>query len=82
MFDITADPDGNLWYTEYDAGKVGRITTDGIATEFSAGIALGAQPVNIVTGAEGNLWFTEAGTGYVARITPGGGDPIFSDGFE
>jgi len=31
---ITAGPDGNLWFTEMVAGKVGRITTAGVVTEF------------------------------------------------
>src|SRR5512142_1613531 len=31
---ITVGPDGNLWFTEY-RGYIGRITTDGVITEFS-----------------------------------------------
>src|SRR5947209_15279215 len=27
---ITAGPDGNLWFTEQDASKIGRITTAGV----------------------------------------------------
>jgi streptogramin lyase len=26
-FSITADPDGNLWFTEVSGGKIGRIST-------------------------------------------------------
>ena len=31
---ITAGPDGNLWFTEYFGEKVGRIAVNGIVTEF------------------------------------------------
>src|ERR1700733_9521956 len=30
---ITAGPDGNLWFTEFQASKVARITTAGVITE-------------------------------------------------
>src|SRR5262249_32273324 len=33
-FDITAGPDGNLWFTE-GVGKIGRITLAGVVTEFA-----------------------------------------------
>jgi streptogramin lyase len=32
---ITAGPDGNLWFTEMDGNKIGRITTAGVDTEFT-----------------------------------------------
>jgi streptogramin lyase len=31
---ITAAPDGNLWFTEQSANKLGRITLAGVITEF------------------------------------------------
>src|SRR5438067_13782122 len=31
---IVAGPDGNIWFAERIAGKIGRITTDGSLTEF------------------------------------------------
>ena len=31
---ITAGPDGNLWFAEGTAQKIGRITTAGVVTEF------------------------------------------------
>ena len=31
---IAAGPDGNLWFTENSANKIGRITTAGVITEF------------------------------------------------
>ena len=32
---ITAGPDGNLWFTEGDGDRIGRITPAGVVTEFS-----------------------------------------------
>ena len=31
---ITAGPDGNLWFTESDGSRIGRITPSGVASEF------------------------------------------------
>lgn len=79
--DITAGPDGNLWFTEI--GKIGRITPTGTATEFPLPSA-GESPTAIAAGPDGNLWFIESGTGggsltdttytggRVGRITPQG----------
>ena len=43
-YGITRGPDGNLWFTEALAGKIGRITPAGVITEFSAGLTPGGQP--------------------------------------
>jgi len=72
IYDITAGPDGNLWFTESRGNRIGRITTGGVVTEFSAGISVGAQPFGITAGPDGNLWFTEASAGRIGRITPSG----------
>ena len=32
---ITVGPDGNLWFTEYDGNKIGKITTGGTITEYA-----------------------------------------------
>jgi len=79
---ITAGPDGNLWFTEYDANRIGRITPTGEVTEFSEGITPDKIPTEIAAGPDGNLWFTEAGyqdqqtgqvhPGGIGRITPAG----------
>jgi streptogramin lyase len=69
---IAKGPDGNLWFTEHDAHKIGRITPAGVVTEFQVGS--GGNPGSIVAGADGNLWFTEAGgANAVGRVTPMGG---------
>jgi hypothetical protein len=56
---ITSGPDGALWFTEFSASQIGRITTAGAVTEISSGITPGSEPAGIVTGSDGNVWFTE-----------------------
>ena len=69
---ITAGPDGNLWFTESAANKIGRITPTGVVTEFVNGLSAGSKPWGITSGPDGNLWFTERGTSKIGRITPQG----------
>src|SRR5262245_9317584 len=57
---ITRGPDGNLWFTEADGNRIGRITPAGVVTQFSAGLTPNSQPAEITAGPDGNLWFTEA----------------------
>ena len=55
---IAAGPDGNLWFTESDGNRIGRITPAG--TSPSSPPAHRRQPpVGIAAGPDGNLWFTE-----------------------
>jgi virginiamycin B lyase len=63
---ITVGPDNNLWFTEFDNeafgnishGRIGRITTSGVHTEFA--LPEGSQATGpIVAGPDGAVWFTE-----------------------
>ena len=80
---ITAGPDGNLWFTEFWANRVGRLTPSGSLTEFTIPRAE-SDPRGIVTGPDGNLWFVES-TRFrpaIARITPQGVITEFPITFE
>jgi streptogramin lyase len=77
---ITRGPDGNLWFTENSAGRIGRITPAGVVTQFSAGLTPGSQPAEITAGPDGNLWFTETGSSRIGRITTAGVITEFSAG--
>ena len=86
---ITAGPDGNLWFTERLANRIGRITPAGAITEFSAGLTdavtspgseYPASPSDITVGPDGNLWFTEQSGPRIGRITPTGEITEFSAG--
>jgi streptogramin lyase len=69
--DITTGPDGNLWFTEENENKIGRITANGTITEFPIPTASSA-PVDIATGPDGNLWFTDLNVNKIGRITANG----------
>jgi len=68
---ITAGPDGNLWFTEFNRGKIGRITPAGTVTEFAIPTAF-SEPAGITAGPDGNLWFAEDGGNKIGRISTSG----------
>jgi len=78
---ITAGPDGNLWFTELNASKIGRITPAGRITEFHliaiCVFSVGCGPFGITAGPDGNLWFTEFDGNAIGRITPSGSFSVF-----
>jgi len=64
--DITVGPDGNLWFTEFAYGRVGRMTTEGNAVESPQ---LDASVVSgISAGPRGTVWFMGYFTDRVYRI--------------
>jgi streptogramin lyase len=65
---ITAGPDGALWFTERD-GYIGRITVAGSISEFPTS---DVTPEGITTGPDGALWFTEERGNAIGRITTSG----------
>ncbi len=67
---ITNGPDGALWFTEYNANKVGRMTTTGGLMEFPVPTS-GSGPYGIVTGPDGALWFTESISNQIGRLQNG-----------
>jgi uncharacterized protein (TIGR03437 family) len=68
---ITTGPDGNLWFTESDANKIGKITASGTITEFAVPTP-NSQPWAITAGPDGNLWFTEISGNKIGIITTSG----------
>jgi streptogramin lyase len=69
---IALGPDGNLWFTELQGGKIGQVTTAGVVTEFSTGLSASPGLTGITKGPDGNMWFAESTTGYVGKITTSG----------
>src|SRR5262249_23652321 len=65
---ITAGLDGNLWFTERNGRKLGRINQAGgpIAEFLVPGV--GAYPTAIATAATGKGWFATADAAATARI--------------
>jgi len=57
--DITAGPDGNLWFTDFDNNMVGKVTTQGVVTEYP--IPNIGAPIGITLGPDKKLWICEEG---------------------
>jgi len=70
-YGVTTGPDGALWFTEFSANKIGRITTAGVVTEFALPVA-NRGPLGITAGPDGALWFTEWNGDKIGRITTAG----------
>jgi len=65
LFSIAPGPDGALWFTEW-AGRIGRITTQGIVTEYPLSPA--SHAYDIVSGPDGAVWFTQWHPGGIGRV--------------
>jgi streptogramin lyase len=71
-YEITLGPDGNIWFAEGNAGKIGEInsTTDAIS-EFTVDTSVASKSVyGITAGPDGNVWFTDSGTNSIGVINP------------
>ena len=71
---ITLGGDGNLWFAQKKANKIGRITPGGEFSEFAVPTE-NAGPDGIALGPDGNVWFSETDVGQIGRITPDGKSP-------
>src|SRR5262249_58446573 len=72
---IVPGPDGNLWFTEIDGNRIGRITPGGDITEFplpTNAQGQSSQPVAILVGPDRALWFTMSNASRIGRITTAG----------
>lgn len=74
---IVAGPDGALWFTDLGDGRVHRITTTGLITDYARpATPYGLQPGDIVSGPDAALWFTFGDTSgphdHIGRITTAG----------
>jgi virginiamycin B lyase len=69
-YGITEGPDGNVWFTETAAAKIGTINASGAVSEFP--ITSGGSPSQIVKGPDNNLWFTETSADRIGTITTSG----------
>ncbi|MHB1571260.1 MAG: virginiamycin B lyase family protein, partial [Solirubrobacteraceae bacterium] len=67
---ITKGAEGDLWFTDGNTNKVGRMTPAGAVTEYA--LPSNSAPQGITLGKEGDLWFTEENSNKIAKITPAG----------
>lgn len=69
---ITVGDDGNLWFSEDQGNKIGRITTAGVITEFAVPTPA-SRPYDITAGPnDGNVWYATVDGNLVGRVTPSG----------
>lgn len=67
--DVTAAPDGAIWFLGQRNGTFGRLDPrDGAFKTFSLG--QGAAPHGVVVGPDGLAWVTEGGQNAIARVDP------------
>ncbi|HEV8062133.1 MAG TPA: Ig-like domain repeat protein, partial [Gemmataceae bacterium] len=66
-YGLAAGPDGNVWYDEGAADDIGRITPQGVVTEFPIPTPKSGAEVP-VWGPDGNMWFTEYGSGQIGKV--------------
>ena len=67
---ITTGSDGALWFTNTGNTSIGRITTNGVVSNYTGPGITG--PYGITTGPDGALWFTNIGQHSIGRITTSG----------
>jgi len=72
---IIPGPDGAMWFVEMGADQIGRITLEGLITEYPlpSRSRVHANPEGITAGPDGAVWFTEALTYRLGRIDPATG---------
>lgn len=75
---ICSGVDGNLWFTEHNQNKVGRVSTGGSVSEFP----IGSNPYLITSGPDANLWVGVSGANTVSRVTTSGVITAFSTGIS
>jgi virginiamycin B lyase len=65
---IAAGPDGALWFTEFSAANIGRITISGSITEYPLPAGSYA-PNGITAGPDGAMWFALGQSNQIGRVT-------------
>ncbi len=68
---LATGADGNVWFTETAANKIGRISPSGVVNEFNVPTPA-SEPFGIAAGPDGNVWFTEYAGQKIGRVLPDG----------
>ena len=71
---ITTGLDNNMWFTESQSNKIGKISPQsGAVTEYNIPTP-NASAYAIAAGLDGNMWFTESGINKIGKISPQSGE--------
>lgn len=70
---LTVGRDDAIWFLDFLANRVGRLTTSGQLTwlDIPSSNPTGSYPVGMTVGPDGNMWFTEYGDNQIARVARG-----------
>ncbi|SRR5579885_3193909 len=73
--DLMLDAQGNLWFTEFQAGMIGRLDPSTgqfrhYALSGSPGKAQNLAPYGLTIDAQGMIWFTEMSGHHIGRLDP------------
>ena len=75
--DLALDKHGNVWFTELNAGAVGRLDPrSGHIQQYPLSAKKSAQALNpygVAVDPQGMVWFTESSTNHVGRLDPATG---------
>ena len=69
--DLTAGPDGNMWFTDTDDNRVGKVTPSGTITTYALPASM-SGPTGIAAGPDGKLWVIGSTNGLLATVTTSG----------
>ena|GEM_PF-5092171 len=72
---LAPGPDGNMWFTQPAANRVGWMTTSGQTEGFQSPDA-GSRPTGIVAPPGGFVWVTMEGTGRITKLDPASGRTV------
>ncbi len=64
---VMVDGEGQLWFSQRNAGKIGRILEDGTIEEFSVGNNF-SGPFIMVADKVGDIWFSQLFSGEIGRF--------------
>lgn len=79
--DLALDKNGNIWFTELNAGAIGRLDAgNGSIRQYPLATKQNIQtidPYGITVDSQGIVWFTESGQNRVGRLDPSTGQMQF-----
>jgi virginiamycin B lyase len=77
---IVVGSDGNLWFTQYDASRIGELTTSGtMPTPQPITPTANAGPNGIASGPNSLLWFAETKISKIGQVTLSSTPPLLTE---
>jgi virginiamycin B lyase len=67
-YDIVEGQDGNMWFSEEGAGRIGHVTPAGAINEIALPSGANSQPEDIAPGPNNSVWFVETHANKIGEI--------------